>query len=175
LPLAVSPPQILQPNRKWRGKNRGIVMTRCISIWVLLALLSVGMFAGCGVASSDDADSEELGVIGQIGKKIDFAAYSGEMRQLALLYVAFDTFHNRPPKTVKEFQDYIKKDAGKLVQWMDEGYYVVLPNIKPNSNDILVYQNKDLRGKTRWVAKGDGTIHEITEMEFQAELKKLKK
>jgi hypothetical protein len=126
---------------------------------------------GAGGGNTAGGNGPPLGLAEKIKKKIDFLDYSNEMSQLAKFYVMYDLEFRHPPKTVKEFQDYIKKDSGQLVKWMNDGYYVVLPNIKPTSNTIIVYQNKDLKGGTRWVALGDASIQELTETEFAQQLK----
>jgi hypothetical protein len=107
----------------------------------------------------------------KLKKKIDFLDWQNEMRQIAQYYKLFELERNRSPKDVREFQDYVKKDWPDLVKWIDEGYYVVLPNVRPPSGNIIAYQNRDLRFGTRYVVRMDGSFHELPEMQFQQELK----
>jgi len=112
----------------------------------------------------------EMSLTSKIKKKIDFLDWQNEMRQIAQFYIMYADDFRHPPKTVKAFQEYIKKDYPQLVGYIDAGYYVVIPNQKPSSHSILAYQNKDLRFGTRYVVKGDGSFHELGEAEFKAEL-----
>lgn len=157
-------------------------------LMVLALTVVLGALAGCGSptppaggggggtgTATSTANNQQLDLPGKIAKRVQFLDYSNEMKQLAQFYYMYHLERKKSPASVKEFQDYIKRDSGQLVKWMNEGYYDIIINQKPDSNTIVVYQKRDLKGGTRWVAKGDASIHEITEAEWEDYVKKLYK
>lgn len=95
----------------------------------------------------------------------------GMLHDLGLLFQNFFSENGRPPKNKDEFITYIKKDAPKTVEALQDETYLVRWNTPMNSNNVLVYERYALSNGTRLVLKGDGSVHTMTEQEFQAALK----
>jgi hypothetical protein len=78
-----------------------------------------------------------------------------DLKQIALYYQAFNADHGRYPKALKEFQDYIKRDAPALHKALADGRFVLVPTRNPGSATVLAYEKKP----NKWqhtVVMGDG-------------------
>jgi hypothetical protein len=77
----------------------------------------------------------------------------------------------RTPKSREEFVTYIKRDAPKIAEEVQDETYVFFWSTPLSSNKVLAYERNALSNGTRLVLKGDGSVHTMTEQEFQAALK----
>lgn len=109
-----------------------------------------GVMAGRGAGMKTDARNQ----IGQIAK----------------FYIAFNTEFNRSPASKKELMDYLKTEANKEYQSLQEGYFEIVPNAQLASNIILVYEAKADNAGKHFVAMGDGSVSAGTTQEVKAAL-----
>lgn len=114
-------------------------------------------------------------IIGSAGQNVrQGAARQGNKVMLHDLGVFFQHFNNengRPPANKDEFITYIKRDAPKTVEALQDETYVVHWKMPMQSNNILVYERFALSNGTRLVLKGDGSVHTMTEQEFKEAMK----
>jgi hypothetical protein len=94
-----------------------------------------------------------------------------DLRQIALFYRLFDAEFNRGPKSLQEFQDYIKRDAAGLKKALANGTYVLIVGKKLGAKDILAYEKKPDKG-SHIVARGDGSVTTMSLKELKEALKK---
>ncbi len=148
-------------------------MTHCRFLKVTF-LIAAGLLLGCGQAphavGKNRAPAADQGLGGVIGTGKS-PQYSNDLKQIGIFYKTMELDFNRPPATQKEFQDYIKKDAPQLSKWIDDGVYVIVPNVKPSGKAILAYQNKEVKADAPWVVRGDGSVSQISAADLKKELK----
>jgi hypothetical protein len=122
----------------------------------ILATLVIALFA---VLSS-----------GQIARTIERPAVQNDLRQLAIFYKACQAEFGRV-KSVEQFKNYIKRDAPKLYRALEKGVYVIVPNVKAGSNNVVAYERAPDSAGQHIVAMGDATIRTMTTAQLQAALK----
>lgn len=104
-----------------------------------------------------------------IRARADRPARMNELRQIALFYVQYRDTLNRPPKTVQDFTEYIKRDAPGIVQAIDEKYYVLVPNVR--GDGIVAYERDPDQNNRHAVAHASTPVEEISTQELLAQLK----
>jgi hypothetical protein len=115
---------------------------------------------------------EIIGSAGQnVRQGVARQANKTTLHQLGLFFQNFNGENGRPPRNKEEFITYIKQDAPKYVEELQDETYVVRWNTPMSSNNILIYERYPLSNGTRLVLLGDGSVHTMTEQEFQAALK----
>jgi hypothetical protein len=106
--------------------------------------------------------------------RVERTARLNELRQMGLFYTQYRTEFNRPPATVQDFTNYIKRDAPAIVQAIDEKYYVVLPKVSADSGIIAYERDPDSAGR-HGVVDSSGAPRDITTDELVAAVKSLGK
>jgi hypothetical protein len=93
-----------------------------------------------------------------------------ELRQIGLFYNQYKTEFNKPPQTVQEFTEYIKRDSPGIKKAIDDKYYIVLPKVN-SSTGILAYEfDPDTRGQ-HGVVDSSGLAQEISTQDLVAAVK----
>jgi len=93
-----------------------------------------------------------------------------ELRQIGLFYTQYKTEFNKPPQTVQDFTEYIKRDSPGIKKAIDDKYYVVLPKVSANTG-ILAYEfDPDTRGQ-HGVVDSSGLAQEISTNDLVAAVK----
>jgi hypothetical protein len=128
------------------------------------------VLTGCGRGATE---SPVTGGFSEVGVKrvIDRPAVQNDLRQLALFYKTCEADYGRV-KSVEEFKRYIKRDAPKLVQALEDKVYIVVPNVRGGAGTIVAYEKTPDAAKQHIVAMGDGTISQMSTQQLQAALKK---
>jgi hypothetical protein len=106
--------------------------------------------------------------------RIERTARLNELRQMGLFYTQYRTEFNKPPPTVQDFVNYIKRDAQAIVQAIDEKYYVVLPKVSADSGIVAYERDPDSAGR-HGVVDSSGAPRDITTEELVAAVKSLQK
>ena len=88
-----------------------------------------------------------------------------ELRQIGLFYQTYRSEFNKPPQTVQEFAEYIKRDAPAIKQAIEEKYYVVLPRVMANQG-IVAYEFDPDTASRHGVVDSTGAAQEITTAEL---------
>jgi hypothetical protein len=99
-----------------------------------------------------------------IRARADRPRRQNELRQIGLFYTQYRDTFNRPPPTVQDFTEYIKREAFEIKQAIDEKYYVLLPNVRDNG--IVAYERDPDQGGRHGVVNPTGTFDEITTQEL---------
>jgi hypothetical protein len=97
-------------------------------------------------------------------------ARQNELRQMGLFYFQYRTEFNKPPPTVQDFVNYIKRDASAIVQAIDEKYYVVLPKVSADSGIVAYERDPDSAGR-HGVVDSSGAPRDISTEELVAAVK----
>jgi hypothetical protein len=93
-----------------------------------------------------------------------------ELRQIGLFYAQYKTEFNKPPQTVQDFTEYIKRDSASIKKAIDDKYYIVLPKVNSNTG-ILAYEfDPDTRGQ-HGVVDASGVATEISTQDLVAAVK----
>jgi hypothetical protein len=166
--------QIIQIGRRsdlgpWSPRTHpiGKRQSRLLAWAILTATL-----AGCEVKNTSPATpaggGQSLG--GHIKRGMEKPKAQNVLDQLAKFYQLYNVEHGRSPASWAELKGYMSKDAGKLVQTIEEGRYEIIWNARLASNVVLAYEKEpDLRGN-QVVALGDGHIESMTPDKLQAAL-----
>jgi hypothetical protein len=114
-----------------------------------------------------------LAPLSEVGLKrvIDRPAVQNDLRQLALFYKTYEAEFGSV-KSADALKNYIKRDAPKLYQALDEKVYVVVPNVRAASGSVVAYEKTADAAQQHIVAMGDATISQMSTAELQAALKK---
>jgi hypothetical protein len=134
--------------------------------------LLVGLVFGLsGCAGQNPNTAMQTGPKGGLKRVITSPGSANEVRQIAQLYVAYETLNNKPPSRPEDLKDdLVKGGAGKIYHSIEEGTYVVVWNVRNPSGKVVVYEkDADDRGM-RWVGMGDGSAKAMTEAEFKQAL-----
>lgn len=141
----------------------------------LSLLTGAALLAGCGhnpFAEEKKATApEQMGLAEKIAKQADLPDFGNDLRQIAIFYRTYEIELNHPPRDQKAFEAYIQKQAPQLASAIQKGYYVIVPNMKLSANNIIAYQSKGMYAGMHWVAKGDGSFHELSNAELMNSLK----
>ena len=148
------------------------------------AILAICMLVvtGCGRQASPSPDAPApvdpgahrgLAPLSEVGLKrvIDRPAVQNDLRQLALFYKTYEAEFGSV-KSADALKNYIKRDAPKLYQALDEKVYVVVPNVRAASGSVVAYEKTADAAQQHIVAMGDATISQMSTAELQAALKK---
>jgi hypothetical protein len=123
------------------------------------------------LAAQVNTASGQGAAVGGVRRVLDQSEVRNDMKQLGIFYMQYNAETGKPPRTLADFQNYIKKDAQKLHKNLADGYYKFYPNTRPSSNVLLAHEAKaDSRGHTIAV-KGDGSVHTLDAAELKAALK----
>src|SRR5262249_23555732 len=109
--------------------------------------------------------------VGAVRRVIDVSEVRNDMKNLGIFYIQFDAEMGKAPRTLADFQKYIKKDAPSLHKHLAEGHYVLYPGTRPSANVILAHEAKADSGGHTIAVKGDGSIHTLDPKELKAALK----
>lgn len=91
-----------------------------------------------------------------------------DLRTVGQFYKTYQVENNRGPKTAKEFADYIRRDAPQIAKAIDEQDYVIVTNIRPNSNTIIAYTKQPEAGNIQVIVKGDGSVDTMNSDQLKA-------
>ena len=105
-----------------------------------------------------------------VRRGMDRQKAQGYLTQIGLFYIAYNTEFGRSPKTLEEFENYIKRDAHNEVKALEDGLLTLKLNAPLSSNVVLGYETEPYRGM-RLVLSGDGHVKMMNDQEFQAALK----
>jgi hypothetical protein len=94
-----------------------------------------------------------------------------DLRQIAVFYGIFEAEFTRGPKSLPEFQKYIKRDAPALHKALADGTYVLIVGKKLGANHILAYEKKPDKG-LHTVVRGDQSVTTMSTKELKKALKK---
>jgi hypothetical protein len=96
----------------------------------------------------------------------------GMMKQIGLFFNTYVTEMGRPPATVEEFKEYIKRDGRNEYTAIDKGQIIFVPNVPASSKRILAYEkDKYEKWNNRVVLFGDGRVETMEDTAFQTALK----
>src|SRR5262249_12775973 len=142
--------------------------------WLVAAVSAALLLTGC--PKPDPETSSSSGAPGQPGvgahvvRGKEKRSLENDIRQLAQLMVAYNTENGHPPKSWEEFKPYIQREAGRIVQEIEEQQIAVLWGAPLNSGTIIAYEvQADLRG-SHVVARGDGSVVTMPTAQLQAAL-----
>jgi hypothetical protein len=76
----------------------------------------------------------------------------------------------RSPSNLKDFGDYIKRDAPQIYQALQEDRYVVTWNANLSSNTVLAYEKAPYTDGSRLVLMGDRSVKIMNAQDFQQAL-----
>jgi hypothetical protein len=93
------------------------------------------------------------------------------LRQIGTFYLLYRNDLNRSPASLKDFVAYIKRDAPRESQALEEGHYVLVLNVTPTSSTVLAYERNAYTDGSRLVLMGDGSVKLMSGPEFQAALR----
>jgi hypothetical protein len=170
----------------------GAVATGAFAGMVVLGMMGcqkAGITKPPGVAQGNAAGSKQANppeqpkqearsageIIGSAGQNVRQGAVrqgnKGMLHNLGIFFQQFNSENGRPPANKDEFINYIKRDDPKAVEALQDETYVVHWKTPMQADKILIYERNALSNGTRLVLKGDGSVHTMTEQEFQAALK----
>jgi hypothetical protein len=96
----------------------------------------------------------------------------GMMRQIGIFFNIYVSDMGRPPATVEEFKEYIKRDGRNEYTAIDKGQIIFVPNVRPGSRTVLAYEkDKYEKWNNRVVLFVNGDVQTLEEAEFQEALK----
>ncbi len=121
--------------------------------------------AGAGTAA---APANPAGM--DLRRKIDEAVVYNQLRQIALFYSSYNKDMGRPPATQQDLAEYLKRDAAKEYNSLQQGLLVVVPNARPASGVVVAYEREPDRAGNQFVAFGDGAVQKMTAPQLQAAL-----
>ena len=131
----------------------------------------LSLLAAAVLAAHDNSASGQGAGVGGVRRVLDQSEVRNDMKNIGIFYIQYDAETGKPPRSLADFQNYVKRDAPALHKHLAEGYYVLLVGTKPSSNVILAHEAKpDSRGHTIAV-KGDGSVHTLNAKELKDTLK----
>lgn len=139
-------------------------------------MLLLAAATGCGTAketSRPAASKEPPGIAAHVIRGKELQEAQNDLRQLALFYRTYETEAGRPPETLTEVTEYVRKDMPTLAKRLDEGHYVMeLGTKRTPETRVLAYEKEpDLNG-AQLVAMTDGTVNRMSPTELKAALGK---
>ncbi|MBV9124811.1 MAG: hypothetical protein JO112_15760 [Planctomycetes bacterium] len=139
----------------------------------ILTLAGALLFAGCNsriyepTAPTQAASTAK----GPVQRGEERQEVQNDFHQLAIFYNQYDAENGHPP-SLEDLKGYIQRDAPKLIQGLQDGRYILVPNAQPSSTAALVYEkDADLNGN-RLVGRADGTVKLMNAQEFQVAIPK---
>jgi hypothetical protein len=124
--------------------------------FLLTALVACSFLAsgGCTKPQEDNTPSPAAHVIR--GKQL--RKNENTLKQIALFYQTYVTENGKPPASLDDFKNYIKRDSRDEINALNEGSIVLLVNVQPGSKQVIAYEKDvDINGKQA-VAMGDATV-----------------
>lgn len=145
---------------------------------MLLSLVFAGW--GCGAKREDPPpvqDDKKLPAQADkkpppqgFARKLRRPLAQNELKQIALLYSAYVLDANRAPKDLATFIKANKRDAGPMMQALEDGWYVMNLKARQGPSDIVVYEAEADESGNVFAARLDGTVHTLTMDQVKAEL-----
>ena len=89
--------------------------------------------------------------------------------QIGKFYTIYFNEFGRAPKTLEEFENYIKRDAQAEVKALEDGLLTLNLKATLSTNVVLGYETESYRGM-RAVVFGDGHVQMMNEQDFKAAL-----
>jgi hypothetical protein len=93
-----------------------------------------------------------------------------DLQELYRFYELYRTDIGKPPASVDEMNEYIKRDAPKLARTLSEGTYVVAWGATPAPTQVLAYEKKEDINHNQLVLLGDGSVHLMPATELYTRL-----
>lgn len=94
-------------------------------------------------------------------------SHQNDMSQIALFYINYATERSAPPASFDELKTYMGADGSQLARLIESGEVVVRYGIKPNSQEIIVYErDTDLNGN-HVVVRADRSVHTMPAVQLQ--------
>lgn len=120
----------------------------------------------------DIGDKPRPSTAGNLRARIDRIERINELRNIGQFYQQYVLNFNRPPKTAKDFTDFIGRDAPSIKQAIDEKYYFIVPNVR-EGNAIVAYEfDPDTMGRHGTVRMGgQGANEDLSSQELLKQLK----
>jgi hypothetical protein len=106
-----------------------------------------------------------------IRARVDRSERLNELKQIGSLYQQYVVNFNKPPATVQDFTEYIKRDAPGIKKAIDEKYYIIVPKVTAGSG-IVAYEFDPDTNSRHGITLMGGTAHDdMTTQELVAALK----
>jgi prepilin-type processing-associated H-X9-DG protein len=115
---------------------------------------------------ADDSPSAAM----DVRRGMDREKIQNYLTQIGVFYNDYNTTFGRSPKTLEEFENYIKRDAHGEVEALKDGFLTLKLNTPLSSNAVLAYETEPYRDM-RHVLFGDGHVKMMNTQDFQAALK----
>lgn len=93
-----------------------------------------------------------------------------ELKQIGLFYQQYILNFNRPPTTVQDFTEFIKRDSAGIKKAIDEKYYFLVVQVKGQSGIVAYEFDPDTRSR-HGIAEMGGRADDMTTQELLAALK----
>jgi hypothetical protein len=128
-------------------------MRKCVFLAVLIAFL--------GISHLREGPSVRAGI-----------KEKNDLRQISLFYKTFEVEFGKPPQTLPDFLNYIKRDAPALHKALADGKYVLVLGKKVGANQVLAYEKKPDSKGFHAVVRGDQSVTTLTRKGLKEALKK---
>jgi hypothetical protein len=160
---------------------RRATVLRFLTVSLVMLLMALAV-PGCRKKSTAPEPAEAPGpnpltpVAGQpaqsdVRRGAEIQVNRNDLRQIALSYANYEIENNRPPAKLEDFVAYLRSDRNfpaKMIEPLEKGYIVLVPNVKPTSNQVVAYEKHVFeRHNNRLVAYGDGRVEMMNDNDFQ--------
>lgn len=108
-------------------------------------------------------------LISAVARRIDRPERQNELKQIGTFYQLIRTERGRPPADLKDFMAYCQRDIPGICKAIEEGYYVVVPNIK-SGNGVIAYEREPDIHDMHLAILADLSVHTVTTGELKAGL-----
>src|SRR5262245_8001807 len=92
-----------------------------------------------------------------------------QIYQIALFYNQFFSEMGRGPTNAQELMDYMGATT-KEYQSLKEQYFILVPNVNPNSGVVIAYEQKPDNSGNHFVAMGDRSVSLMSTQQLRAAL-----
>jgi hypothetical protein len=154
-------------------REDAMFINRCL--WMLLLLSLAGGLAGC--APKPDlpqpaAQAVRKEPVGHIKRGMDLRKIENDLTEIGLFHQHYWSENGKAPASLKDFEDYIRKDSPQICRAFEEEIFVYVPNVSMKPDMVLAYEKEvDLNGRQR-VVFGDGHVEPMQAQELQNALKR---
>lgn len=151
----------------------------------IMLILTLGTAAGCKkdepapkplpVAQNPNpnpnppAAKPKPSLISAVARRIDRPERQNELKQIGTFYQLIRTERGRPPVDVKDFMAYCQRDIPVICKAIEEGYYVVVPNVK-SGNGVIAYEREPDIHDMHLAILADLSVHSVTTEQLNAGL-----
>ncbi len=107
---------------------------------------------------------------GAVRRGIDRQTAQAHFGQIGIFYHQYQAEMGRSPANLRDFGDYIKREAPQIYQALQEDRYVITWKANLSSNTVLAYEKTPYTDGSRLVMMGDKSITIKNAQEFQKAL-----